>query len=272
MLNNKPPVSALIAALIAAGFGIPLMNRLYGALPAAASVLIILAVIILLVVLHRKNARPRQEALKEELGSDIRSIELFAGERNFVLRPGERFSFGGGCEGITSCVSGGVWILDARNSAAPAAANAPEATITFPARMSFESARVTSRGGAVIARGMSAADTSLKTDSGSIECEGLYAKELKIECGSGRVFADASISGGAAFSCADGNISVRMKNTMDEFNIDAFSGGGTINAGGLIFNGANRSGHIGAGALSAMELRCGTGDINVEFRRVDAYE
>ena len=91
-MKNRPAPLIIALILIIAGFGIPIMTRVYWVIPPVLTALIILGAIILLVVLQRRRTAEKA-GISEELCSDIHSVLFSSGGRNFVIRQIDIFQF-----------------------------------------------------------------------------------------------------------------------------------------------------------------------------------
>lgn len=270
-MKNKPAPLVIALALITAGFGIPVMTRVYWVIPPVLTALIILGAIILLVVLQRQR-RAEKSGMTEELCSDIHSVVFSAGGRNFIIRSGKRFSLKGNTDGVMSYIDGGVWTVTAKD-APELPLNAGEITVTFPEDMRFNDAAVESETGSIILDGLYADNMKLDIHGGSLDARGVHAGNLRAGCGQGSIVMHAGVSGDALISCGSGKIDAIMKNSESDFNIYAQTGMGKIKAAGRHFGGdGERAGEINNGAPHSMRISCGMGIVDITFGQVNKDE
>lgn len=262
---SKKRLIIVLAILVITGFGLPLMAKLYGILPPVITALLVLAAIVLLVVTERK--REAHEPMNEELCSDIAELTVKAGKRNVIIAPSKRYAFSGETEGVLSYIENGVWVVDA-SKAAETAHNAEAVNISFPETMHFKRFRLESDTGSVIASGVVADDMTLDMHGGVLDARNIFATNLRMGCGQGKITIHAGISGDAAVSCGSGSIDFIAKNELTDFNITAMTGMGTIKAGEYRYGGEyQRSGEINNNAAHTLKLSCGMGRISMTFRQ-----
>ena len=270
-MKNRPAPLIIALILIIAGFGIPIMTKVYWVIPPVLNALIILGAIILLVVLQRRRTAEKT-GISEELCSDIHSVLFSSGGRNFVIRSGKRFSLSGETNGILSFIDNGIWTVSAKN-APELPANAGEVIITVPQDTRFKDASVEAETGSIILDGLYADNMKLDIHGGSLDARGIYADNMRVGCGQGKIVMHAGVSGDAVISCGSGKIDAIMKNSESDFNIYAQTGMGEIKAAGRYFGGdGERSGEINNGAKHSMQVSCGMGNVDITFGQVNTDE
>ena len=91
-MKNRPAPLIIALILIIAGFGIPIMTRVYWVIPPVLTALIILGAIILLVVLQRRRTAEKA-GISEELCSDISFCSILVRRKKFCYTLGQTLFF-----------------------------------------------------------------------------------------------------------------------------------------------------------------------------------
>ncbi len=262
--SNKPrrPIWVyVVIAVIAIGFGVPLLSFLGRVISSLASVIVLAFLAFLLFRLLKNNEKGNDLTMYEvETCSDIQSIDIKLGAGRFVIEQGDGFKIDGNAQ---SRISGGVWYIsrDIMN-------NLPDTaqilTITIPSYFTAERASITLGAGELLIKGLSAYKTELEVSAGNMEAMGIYTQKLDMKCGVGRIKADASLHGDVDISCGMGDAYLRLMNRQEDFNYTASVGLGTIVVGGQQINGTgNRVSN--AGAPYSLNIKCGMGKAVVDF-------
>ena len=256
--RKKSPVwlYAVLVILII-GFGVPIARNVLHRLPGAVCLLVILALIVLIIkALRDKNSSNRGAAPADaETCSDIRSVNAMLGAGKYVIRSGDSFSIDG--NGIESYIRGGVWNINAEQSA-------EIVTVTLPEGFTADELFVTLGSGSLLLRGLSSYSARISVGAGRADAENVFTRKAEIRCGTGKVKAELGVNGNVDLKCGAGLIDVKLKNPQSDFNVHASAGAGSVIIGGKT---ASCSAKIdeNKGAFHNINADCGMGEIKVTF-------
>lgn len=253
---------AALLAIIAA-VTVPIINSVYGKLPAAVSTVIVAAAFIFLIVLIIKKPSKKAALPHTELCSDIKKLSIAANGKNYVISAGTDFQIDNNLQsGILSYIEGGVWHIQDNGEAG----NAP-VEIRVPEDFVPELLEITADTGNVMVLIPAVAALKLSVHNGEASIRKIRTGDIFAEAGRGKIDLTAELSGSAQISCGSGSVKAFIENSADEFNIEAVTGIGSIRVQDEVFGKERRKGSIGSGAEKNIRLSCGMGSIEVDFGR-----
>lgn len=263
MDNNKfRAVLAVVVALIV----IPVINSLYGKIPAAVSAVIAAAAIVTLIILMIKKTNKKGNGIEPELCSDIRSISVRAIGKNYVILSGEGFSIDDNLQTeLRSYVENGIWKLEDNGESGDAPVE-----IRIPEGFEPEMLDITVDRGNVISFITAAGSIRINNHNGEAEIRKIRTNAICAETGKGKINITSSLSGSAQFVCGSGNIKAVLENEAEEFNAEVMTGMGNARIGNEIFGGERRRGRIENNAERSIKVSCGMGNVEIDFGRQDA--
>lgn len=258
---KRPVWVYVLIAVIAIGFGVPLLDLLGRAAASIASILVMVLIAVIIIKLLKRKDNERVIVSSDfETCSDIHSLDMRFGSGMFVIEHGEGFKIDG--DGLQSSIKSGTWYIS--GDVTDNIGNSKIITVTVPESFTARDAKIKLGAGSVLIKGLAAYAMSLEVAAGNMEASGLYAKELNISCGVGRVIAGAGMDGGVNISCGVGEVELKLTNREEEFNIGASVGLGKVSAGDREITGTGRCAPIG-GAPYNMDIKCGMGSVRVDF-------
>lgn len=253
--------AALLA--VAAAVVIPVINSIYGKLPAAVTAAVTVTALIVLIVLIIKKPQTKGRDIEPEICSDIKNISLTARGKNYFISTGTAFNIDDNLQtGLMSYVEKGVWHIEDNGETgnAPIEIRLPEDFIPERLDISIET-------GNVIVLIPSASSLRLNVHDGNAEIRRIRIGDLFTEAGKGKINLTAVLSGSAQINCGSGSVNALFENTSEEFNIEAMTGMGSIRIGDEVFDKERRKGSIGGSAEKNIKLSCGMGSIEIDFGR-----
>ena len=247
--------------IIAAAVIIPVLNALYGMLPAVVTAAIVIISLIILVIYTLK--RPKDGEGVSGICSDIRGIALTARGKNYVISTGTGFNIDDNCQdGIMSYVDGNVWRIEDNGVQTSAPVE-----IRIPAGLALDEVSITAYNGNVIASISAAREVKLDIHDGTADMKAGEIHNMGAVCGEGRLDVSAGVIGSVGIGCGSGTVRAELDNEEDYFNIEAVSGMGSIKVGDEMFGGTRRFGRIDNNSEHDMKVNCGMGYVEISFRR-----
>lgn len=253
------------AALLAvvAAVAVPVINSIYGRLPAAVSTAVMAAAIIMLIVLIIKKPSKKGSDIEPELCSDIKRLSVNARGKNYVISAGAGFNIDDNLQGgLMSYVENGVWHIEDNGEKG----NAP-VEIRIPEDFVPERLEITAETGNVIVLIPAVDSLSLNVRDGEADIRRIRVGNIAAELGKGKINLTAVLSGSARINCGSGSVKALFENSAEEFNIEALTGMGSIRVGDEMFGKERRKGSIGGSAEKNIRLSCGMGNIEIDFGR-----
>lgn len=262
--------AVVLIAILAIGFGIPILQMIREVVPGVAIVCIIALIIILIVkVLHdrnTKNTANRMEYSNMQTCSDIKDINLNLGMGKFQIKIGDSFSVDTSMAGgmnVNSYVSNNTWFVKSQHPII--GSNVGIVVLTIPKGFHADVAKVKLYAGDVLVTGLSANKSFLEVNMGNMEANAMYSKCLNINCGMGAVNAACSMNGNVFVKNGTGSVNLRIGNKSDEFNYEAVVGMGSVEIDGKRIQVTGGKINHQIGAANDMNIKCGMGSVNVNF-------
>lgn len=260
MESNSFRKLLLIFALLIA---VPVMNALYGIIPAIATgIIVLLAIAIILIhFTTRTGMKPKNLGIC----SDITSINIKVNGRSYIISEGNCFNTEDHEQpGIMSYVENGVWyIADSPTETVKGAL----AEITIPKGLALEAFDVVLNSGNLLVNSLNAKRTQINIYSDFAELKSLKTQFLSASSGKGRLIINTDLSGNARLICGSGSLDVSLESA--DYNIEATTGAGSISLNGNAFaDSANRSARLDNGSENTIVASCGLGQLSINFPEV----
>ena len=244
---------------------VPVVNALYGMIPAIiTSIIALFAIIIILIYFTtRTGTKPK----KRGICADIRSINIKVNGRSYIISEGDYFNTEDHEQpGVMSYVEDGVWnICDSPVETTKGAI----AEITIPRGLSLDALDISVYSGNLLINSATAARTSVNVYNDFAEIKNLNTSSLFASSGKGRLIIDTSLNGNAILSCGSGTLDIALHSKMSDFNIEAATGVGCVMLNGETFiDSTSRSKTVDNGAQSTIKATCGLGQLAINFTEV----
>lgn len=260
--TKRPVWVYVLVAVLAIGFGVPLLKFVGEGVSSLASVLVLaLLALLLFKFLKRQENKPVKTSENIETCSDIQNLDIRLGAGRFVIEQGAGFRIEGGS--LRSRIENGTWYIS-RDITENFSEAGNIVTISVPSFFTANKAVIRLGAGDLVIKGLSAYEAQLDVAAGNMEALGLYSKKLDIRCGVGKMKADASLHGDVSINCGMGEATLRLTNRAEEFNYTASVGLGKVSVGEREINGTGQT-VSQAGAPYAMSIKCGMGSVKVDF-------
>ena len=249
-----------ILLTVAAVIIIPVLNAVYGIIPALITAVLVIAAIVFLIVMLKKH--PAKKTIEEtELSSDITSIMIEAKGRNYVLAPGSGFLLEDSAQGpMMTFVEDGVWHIADNGDRL----NTP-VEVTVPADFAPKELTMIVTGGNIVSSIQSADRAHIDVHTGSADVRGLRTDSLQASVGSGALCFEGAAAVDVKLLCGMGTLDARLRNSEDYFNIEASCGLGSLVVGSESFGSERRVGSIDNGSNYSMEVSVGMGSAKISF-------
>lgn len=263
MQKSKRNIAVIAAFLVA----VPVINGIYSLIPTpiVGFIMLISAAVIVISFISTKRHSPDWVP---ELCSDIRGIIIETNGRNYIISEDYYYSIDdNGFDGVMSYIESGIWHISDNSDAVDAPV---EITVPHDNGPEFFNAEL-NRGNMFI-NSLHVKSAVFNAHTGHTEIHSLKAENLNVSAGHGKVDIDASINGNSSFICGDGSVNAMLNNNPNDFNISVQTGKGTVHVGKELFGEGNRNGNINNNAASDINVRCGLGNITINFGRGDEDE
>ncbi len=256
-MKNKKVKAAVVIVGIAVL--VPVINYIYGFMPAALSgIIMLLAAIALAVSIVR---RPKGNGAASEICSDITDIAINICGGNYIVSRGDGFSIDDHsmCN-IISYVENGVWNIkdNPENEGMPV-------DITVPRRNRIKGFKVNIDKGNLFVSSLNVIDADIRARSGRAEIKGLRAYSIWAEAGSGNIVMEADAEK-LNLSCGSGYIDVALAGSIHDYEREINVGVGSARVGNNVYGKENRVDAANIGAPRKIRLSCGMGKIEVDFK------
>ena len=249
-----------ILLIVAAVIVIPVLNAIYGIIPALITAVIVIAAIVFLIVMLKKH--PVKKTIEEtELGSDIVSVMIEAKGRNYVISAGDAFLLEDSAQGpMLTFVEDGVWHIADNGDRMGVPVE-----ITVPADFVPRELTLMVAGGNIVSGIRNADKAHIDVHTGSAEIRELRADSLRASVGNGTLSFEGAVVVDAKLLCGVGTLDAKLRNSEDYFNIEASCGMGSLTVGSESFGSDRRIGNIDNGSNYNMEVSVGMGRAQVSF-------
>lgn len=102
--------------------------------------------------------------------------------------------------------------------------------------------------------------------AGEAVLKGIQAYELDMDCGAGNMTAECTAMGDIDVKCGVGNLNLTIGGSEKSFNEEITCGIGKTRIGGREYNGLGRTVREERGGEWDLEVKCGIGDVNIDYR------
>ena len=262
MESNSFRKLLLIFAIILA---VPVMNSLYGFIPALVTCIIVIAAIIIIFThfATRTGTSPKNRGIC----SDIRSINIKVNGRSYIISEGDAFNTEDHeQEGILSFIENGTWFIQ----------DSPELTvkgavaeITVPAGLVLDSLDISVSSGNLLINSAHTKRCIVNVYNDFAQIKSLITDSLAASVGKGTLLLNTAINGNTILSCGSGSLDITIDASDKDYNLEAATGAGTVSLNGTtILDNTNRNIKTDNGAEHTIKASCGLGQLSINFTEV----
>lgn len=248
---------------------VPIINSIYGFIPAAATGFAALIAIIVIILFFA--TRTKSKPVSKGICSDIRSIDIKVNGRNYIINSGESFNTDDHEHpGVMSYIENGIWYIADDPSKT---LSGMTAEITVPENLTLDFLKISAHTGNVLINSISARFGSISAFDSYVQVNGLNTEQLSASVGKGTLVAEVALSGNAQLSCGSGEMTLKLNNRKDLYTVDARVGKGTITIDNeQVPNSSDRTEAVNENAQYKINAQCGLGTLRMEFAEVTAND